>query len=111
MCKITCPKNADIIMQRFGMHKERLKTPTSCSSLLLLRIPPKAKIISLGNKGHKFIKVKQILTVKSGLLVLALESCLQTEFSYFFLLNSFKDEKVSKNPIHPFMRGRTLKLC
>lgn len=68
-------------------------------------------MISLGNKGHKLIKEKQSLAVKSGLLVLALESWLQTEFSCFFLLNPFKDEKISKNPIDPLMRGRTLKLC
>lgn len=102
-------KNADIITQRFGTREELLETPTSCSFLLLLTWP-KATIIFWGNKGHKLIKEKQSLTVKSGLLALALESCLQTDFSCFFLLIPFKYEEISKNPIDPLMRGRTLKL-
>lgn len=70
-----------------------------------------AKIIYLVNKGHKWTKEKESLPVKSRSLVLPLESWLQFQFGCFLLLNPFKDEKLSKNPTDPLMRGRTPKIC
>lgn len=70
-----------------------------------------AKIIYLVNKGQKLTKENQSLPVKSGSLVLPMESWLQTQFSCFLLLNPFKDEKLPKNPTDPLMRSRTPKLC
>lgn len=50
-------KTADIIRQRFGTCEELLEKKTTLCVFVLL-IPPKAKIIYLGNKGHKLVKEK-----------------------------------------------------